>query len=156
MGAVMVEFRSESVSSELSATLLTEYFEFRAATFPVAQGYVAKHPDPHDFEEPHGVFLVAHDDSHEAIGCGGVRDLGDDRWEIKHLWIRPAARGLGLGRRMLTELERRAEAMGARELVLDTNASLEAAGSLYRSAGFESIEPYNDNPNANLWFAKNL
>ena len=152
---MMVDFRSESTASETGAELLAEDFTFRSATFPVAQGYVTKHPDPQDFEAPHGDFVVAYDDG-AAIGCGGVRDLGDDRWEIKHLWMRPTARGQGLGRRMLTELERRAEAMGARELVLDTNASLEAAGTLYRSAGFENIEPYNDNPNATDWYLKNL
>jgi len=151
----MVEFRSESVASETAAELLTEYFAFRSETFPVAHGYVTKHPDPENFEAPHGDFVIAYDGD-DALGCGGVRDLGDDRWEIKHLWMRPASRERGLGKRMLTELERRAEAMGARELVLDTNASLEAAGSLYRSAGFDNIEPYNDNPNANLWYLKAL
>lgn len=151
----MVEFRSESVASEIGIELLTEYFAYRAQTFPVSNGYVPKHPDPDAFEAPHGDFVVAYDEG-TAIGCGGVRDLGDDRWEIKHLWMREAARGKGLGKRMLTELERRAEALGARELVLDTNASLTAAGNLYRAAGFESIEPYNDNPNANVWMRKVL
>ena len=153
---MMVQFRSESVASVVGAELLTEYFAYRAETFPVANGYVTKHPDPENFEAPHGDFVVAYDDDDTAIGCGGVRDLGDDRWEIKHLWLRPQTRGQGLGKRLLTELERRAEALGARELVLDTNASLEAAGNLYRSAGFVSIEPYNDNPNATNWYLKTL
>jgi GNAT superfamily N-acetyltransferase len=73
---------------------------------------------------------------------------------VKHLWLTPAARGRGAGRRLLEELERRALELGAQELVLDTNASLEAAGGLYRSAGFIPIEAYNANPNATHWYGK--
>ncbi|MCX7521295.1 GNAT family N-acetyltransferase [Microbacterium sp. STN6] len=78
------------------------------------------------------------------------------RFEVKHLWLSPAARGRGLGRALLTELERRAAAFGASEVVLDTNDSLEAAGGLYRASGYESIAPYNDNPNATTWYRKSL
>ena len=42
------------------------------------------------------------------------------------------------------------------ELVLDTNASLEAAGGLYRSSGYVDIEPYNANPNATNWYGKRV
>ena len=75
---------------------------------------------------------------------------------MKHLWLAPAARGRGAGRRLLEELERRAVEFGARELVLDTNASLEAAGGLYRSSGYVDIEPYNANPNATNWYGKRV
>ena len=57
---------------------------------------------------------------------------------------------------LLEELERRARAFGAAEVVLDTNASLEAAGGLYRSSGYAETEPYNDNQNATHWFIKQL
>jgi ribosomal protein S18 acetylase RimI-like enzyme len=75
---------------------------------------------------------------------------------VKQLWLTPAARGRGAGRRLLEELERHALELGAQELVLDTNASLEAAGGLYRSAGFIPIEPYNANPNATHWYGKRV
>jgi GNAT superfamily N-acetyltransferase len=76
--------------------------------------------------------------------------------EVKHLYVVPAARGRGLGRLLLTALEERARALGAVTIVLDTNRSLEAAGGLYRSAGFRPTEPYNDNANATDWFGKAL
>ena len=107
------------------------------------------------FTPPAGEFVVVDVDG-EPAGCGAIRDLGVGRWEIKHLWIRDAARGGGHGRAMLAELERRAVGFGATELVLDTNDSLVAAGALYRAAGFERIEPYNDNPNATAWYRKVL
>jgi ribosomal protein S18 acetylase RimI-like enzyme len=117
------------------------------------------------------VFLVAHDEDDNPAGCGGVRGLPTERradavgapagphpvrYEIKHLWVDPAHRGLGLGRAILFELEDRARGFGATEVVLDTNSSLEAAGGLYRSSGYEQVEPYNDNPNATDWYRKTL
>jgi GNAT superfamily N-acetyltransferase len=95
------------------------------------------------------------------IGCGGIRRIpGDDeprvRFEVKHLWLIPNERGKGYGTGLMKELERRARVLGADELVLDTNASLAAAVSLYRSAGFEQVPAYNDNPNATHWYLKRL
>jgi hypothetical protein len=46
--------------------------------------------------------------------------------------------------------------LGATELVLDTNASLEAAAGLYQSSGFLDVPAYNDNPNATNWYRKEL
>jgi ribosomal protein S18 acetylase RimI-like enzyme len=116
-------------------------------------------PDPKQFSPPFGVFLVM-DEGGADIGCGGTRLLGDSDvgvcFELKHLWIAPALRGRGLGRELLAELERRAKGFGARVLVLDTNASLDAAQGLYQSAGYQEIPAYNDNPNATHWFGKRV
>lgn len=103
----------------------------------------------------------ASDSSSADVGCGGIRRLpagesGGIRYEVKHLWLQPSVRGRGLSRLLMTELENRAVAFGATELVLDTNSSLEAAAALYRSSGFVGIEAYNDNPNATNWYRKSL
>lgn len=156
----MVEFRESSVDADDANELLAEYFAFRAAGFPEAQGrYRTVLPTAEHFTPPRGAFLVV-DDEGAAVGCGGIRliDLVDHEAaaEIKHLWLKPHRRGRGIGRLLLAELEHRAIALGARSLVLDTNESLEAAGALYRSSGFADMPPYNDNPNATTWFAKQL
>lgn len=152
-------FRDANVGEPIAQILLAEYFENRRATFPGPGEYVTAWPDPARFEPPRGTFLVAERDG-AVLGCGGIRRLdaseGALRFEVKHLWMRPAVRGAGLGRALLAELERRARALGATELVLDTNDSLAAAGGLYRSSGFETIERYNDNSNANHWYGKVL
>jgi GNAT superfamily N-acetyltransferase len=148
-------YRATPVTDATAQALLTEYFTFRASTFPTPSGYRATYPDPTRFVAPDGVFLVVREFG-EAIGCGGIRRFDGTRFEVKHLWLRPLARGRGLGRSLLRELERRAIRLGATELVLDTNASLEAAGELYRSSGFEPIEAYNDNPNATDWYRKSI
>jgi len=163
----MVSFADVAVTDATAHRMLSDYFAERATTFPRAQGaYRTTFPDPGQFVPPNGVFLLAYDEDGEA-GCGGVRELpvpvsdaeegeGIVRYEIKHLWVAPEHRGRGLGRAILVELEHRARGFGATEVVLDTNASLEAAGNLYRTHGYESIQPYNDNPNATDWFRKRL
>lgn len=156
----MVEFRQTPVSDAGAHALLTEYFSDRALSFPVAQGaYRTAFPVPEQFVPPQGVFLLVWD-AGAGIGCGGIRRIDDReaavRYEVKHLWLQPATRGRGWGRALLGELELRARAFGAGEVVLDTNAALTAAGALYRAAGYRSIPPYNDNPNATTWYAKDL
>jgi GNAT superfamily N-acetyltransferase len=163
----MVSWREESVESEAAHRLLTEYFESRAEGFPAGRGaYRTTFPNPADFVPPRGLFLVVESEDGADVGCGGIRSLaaaepgiaeqGVVRFEVKHLWLEPGSRGHGYGRALLAELERRARAFGAEELVLDTNASLTAAGNLYQSFGFVGIAAYNDNPNATNWYCKTL
>jgi ribosomal protein S18 acetylase RimI-like enzyme len=147
------------VDDPVAAELLDEYFTSRELGF-TGGVYRRYTPDPQTFVPPAGTFLVVFDDDTPA-GCGGVRMLpaapGEAlRGEIKHLWIRDAFRGRGWGRTLLTELEVRAFGLGARVVVLDTNATLEAAQSLYRSSGYDQIAPYHDNPHATHWFSKPL
>jgi GNAT superfamily N-acetyltransferase len=156
----MLFWNEMRVDDERALRLLTEYFESRAADFPPELGtYRTSFPVAEDFVDPHGAFLVVGEAS-DDLGCGGIRRIDSAgagvRFEVKHLYLRPSARGRGLGRAMLAHLEDRARGFGADELVLDTNASLTAAAGLYRSSGFENIAPYNDNPNATNWYRKTL
>jgi ribosomal protein S18 acetylase RimI-like enzyme len=156
-----VHFVEAPVTDPTAHALITEYFDYRASTFPEGQTYQPTLPFAGDFAPPRGVFLLLIDDDGTAVGCGGVRLLGvaaggGSVFEVKHLWVQPHTRGRGLGRRLLDELERRAAAFGARDLVLDTNRSLTAANALYRGAGWFEIDAYNQNPNATNWYAKVL
>ncbi|WP_432562462.1 GNAT family N-acetyltransferase [Kineococcus sp. SYSU DK003] len=108
-----------------------------------------------DLVPPRGAFVVAVRGD-EPLGCVGVRELADSSVEVKRLYVSGAARGLGVGRRLLTWCEDWARSRGAARLVLDTHGALTAARGLYGSAGFVEVEPYNDNPHAQLWFAKAL
>ncbi len=160
----MVRFIETAADAPAAHDLLTEYFAARAEAFP-GGAYRPTYPDAAAFDAPDGVFLVVEDEGAEAggrrtVGCGGIRRIADGpdgvRYEVKHLYLDPSTRGRGWGRLLLDELERRARAWGAVELVLDTHHTLAAAGGLYGSAGFEAIEPYNDNPNATVWLRKRL
>ena len=159
----MPEFTEVSVTDAGSIALLTQYFSDRASTFPRAGGYRTTFPAPEQFVPPRGQFLLVSEqpESRTFVGCGGIRRIDDGadgavRFEAKHLWLQPQVRGRGWGGVLLAELERRAKAFGATELVLDTNASLEAAGRLYQRAGYADVPPYNDNPNATNWYRKVL
>ncbi|MEV6694701.1 bifunctional helix-turn-helix transcriptional regulator/GNAT family N-acetyltransferase [Micromonospora sp. NPDC051196] len=118
-------------------------------------GFTLATDDDHQFVPPAGVFLVATLAS-EAVGCGSVRFDADGTAEIKRLWVSGSVRGLGVGRRLLTELERHAAAAGAHCVRLDSNRALTEAIRLYRSAGYEEIPRYNTNPYPDHWFAKQL
>ena len=150
----MTSFREATVDEPAAQRLLTEYFESRELGF-IGGSYRTVFPSVETFAKPGGVFLIV-EDGGEDVGCGGLRTIAPGRMEVKHLWLEPHTRGRGLGRALLAELERRAVDLGASELVLDTNATLEAAAGLYRSSGFVDVEPYNDNPNATNWYAKTL
>ena len=112
-------------------------------------------PDHGDLRPPRGVLVLA-TLAGEPVGCGGLlfHDDGEPT-ELKRMWVSPSARGLGIGRRLLTELERRAATTGPL-LRLDTNGSLVEAISLYRSTGWREIEAFNDEPFADHWFEKRL
>ena len=154
----MLTLRPASPVASDSRAILTDYFAFRAAEFP-GGAYAPTFPAAEPFTPPSGVFLLAESED-GIVGCGGIRRLDDSpvsiRYEVKHLFLRPATRGLGWGRRVLEELERYAREWGAGELVLDTHHTLDSAGALYARSGFTQIEPYNDNPNATRWYRKSL
>jgi DNA-binding MarR family transcriptional regulator/GNAT superfamily N-acetyltransferase len=115
----------------------------------------ANRADPADLTPPNGLFLLARFRG-EPLGCGGLKFHGDAPAEIKRMWVAPGSRGLGLGRRMLGELERRAAAAGAPAVQLETNRALTEAISLYRTAGYRQVEPFNAEPYGDHWFEKTL
>lgn len=110
---------------------------------------------PRDLAAPGGVFLLARVGG-EPAGIGGVRHLDTAIAEVKSMFVSPAHRGLGLGRRILAELDRIAAEHGCRAVRLDTSDYLTDAIGLYRAAGYREVPAYNENPKASLWFERQL
>ena len=108
-----------------------------------------------ELRPPAGLMLVATLRS-EPIGCGALKFHPRRPTEIKRMWVAAPARGLGVGRRLLAELEAAAAARGDRLVRLDTNAALTEAIGMYRSAGYTEVEPFNEEPYAHHWFEKRL
>ena len=104
---------------------------------------------------PTGIFLVVTLDG-RPIGCGGVKLPAGGPAYIKRMWVSRSARGLGVGRRLLTELERRAVEHGASSVELETNRNLVEAIAMYRSAGYLEVPAFNDEPHAHHWFEKRI
>jgi DNA-binding MarR family transcriptional regulator/ribosomal protein S18 acetylase RimI-like enzyme len=108
-----------------------------------------------EMRPPSGLLLVArlHGD---PVGCGAVTFLPDAVAYIKRMWVAKAVRGLGLGRRLLSELEQRAHDSGATRLQLETRDELREAIGLYLSNGYREVPPFNDEPYADHWFEKTI
>jgi GNAT superfamily N-acetyltransferase len=96
-----------------------------------------------------GVFLLARVDG-RPVGCGALRRIDTTTGEIKRMYVAPAARGTGLGRRLLDELERHARGLGLRRLVLETGPRQPEAIGLYQRAGFARIPCFGEYRHAPL------
>jgi DNA-binding MarR family transcriptional regulator/GNAT superfamily N-acetyltransferase len=110
---------------------------------------------PHELVPPAGRFLIAYLRD-EPVGCGAVKHHPGAPSELKRMWVAESARGLGIGRRLLTELEAYALRSGASVARLETNRALVEAIALYRSAGYVEVAAFNDEPFAHHWFEKQL
>lgn len=102
---------------------------------------------PGKYAPPNGEILLARDSTGKAVGCVAVRPLSPpDCCEMKRLYILPAGRGLGIGKKLLHETLDIAASLGYSEIKLDTLPSMTQAISLYESAGFAPTTPYYKTP----------
>lgn len=108
-----------------------------------------------DFTPPAGAFLVASADG-APLGCTALTVSAPGVGYIKRMWVSPDARGIGLGRRLLAAIEAEAAGMGLTTVQLETNQTLTEAIRLYTSNGYREVPPFNDEPYAHHWFAKQL
>jgi ribosomal protein S18 acetylase RimI-like enzyme len=101
---------------------------------------------PGAYQPPNGRLLLAMNKDVMA-GCIALRKIGDETCEMKRLYVRPAFRGLGVGRKLVVAIIQEAHAIGYGRMRLDTLPhAMKEAISLYHSFGFREIEPYYANP----------
>lgn len=150
---MQVAFRSTSPDDPVARRVLDAYFGELAARFGLERPVVQM--DAADVAAGRGRFLLVYVDG-VPRGCGAVRTIEPGVGEIKRMWLDPATRGHGLGRRLLTALEDASRDLGHREVRLDTNSHLAEALALYRSAGYREVPDYNANSDADCWFVKDL
>jgi putative acetyltransferase len=127
----------EEYAAWLDVDLCFQNFEQELASLPGA------------YAPPRGRLLLA-GPPELPVGCVALRPLPQTQdtaiGEIKRLYVRPEARGTGLGRSLVETLLVEARAIGYRELKLDTLAAMTAARSLYTTLGFRECEAYYPNP----------
>ncbi|MDD7793653.1 GNAT family N-acetyltransferase [Clostridium sp. 'White wine YQ'] len=112
--------------------------------------------DPNDVLVPRSLFVIAYDDSGQAIGCGAFRPISENTAEVKRMFAK--VKGLGIGTIILKHLELEAKNMGYDSLLLETRVINKAAVNFYRKNNYIPIEnygKYTNNPEA-ICFQKNL
>ena len=151
-----IEIRPVDPDSADARSCLRAYFAELSrrseSGFDAAAGISA---EPHEVTPPAGLFLVAYLRG-EPVGCGAVKHHPGEASEIKRMWVAEPARGLGIARRLLAELENDAVTSGASKTHLETNKTLVEAIALYRTAGYVEVPAFNEEPFAHHWFEKRL
>lgn len=154
--ASMVDIAPTPPSNPVARHCLRSYFAELAGRFRGGFDPALALPvTDDDMTPPRGVLLVAMLHG-EGVGCGALKFEPGQVPYLKRMWVAPSTRGLGLGRRLLAELESHAASTGATAVRLETNAALVEAIELYRSAGYREVAPFNDEPYAQHWFVKDL
>jgi len=154
--AAQISISTADPGQPAARSCLLAYFRELADRFDA--GFDPELSNPAQDEEmilPAGLFLLA-TLAGEPVGCGALKFHQDAPAEIKRMWVSPTARGLGLGRRLLAELESRAAGHGAAVVRLETNRALAEAIALYRSSGYREVKPFNAERYAHHWFEKAL
>jgi DNA-binding MarR family transcriptional regulator len=152
----LVEFDAIDPAHPDAQKCLREYFDELEMRFEAGFDPGLSLPgELHEFRPPAGLFLIG-TLAAKPVACGALKFHGEEPAELKRMWVAESARGLGIGRRLLGELERHAARAGARVIRLETNKNLAEAISLYRSAGYREVAPFNDERYAHHWFEKRL
>ncbi len=142
-------------SSDTSRHCLSAYYAELSRRFD--QGFdvsLSRDPEAAAMAPPVGGFFLALSDG-LPLGCVGLKGPGPIA-EIKRLWVAPAARGLGLSKRLMEAAETHARDLSIRCLRLDSNSALHEAAALYRKVGWTEIDRFNDDPYPDLFFEKHL
>jgi DNA-binding MarR family transcriptional regulator/predicted GNAT family N-acyltransferase len=154
--ASMVTLEAEDPSKPDARWCIQQYFDelnkrFDAGFDPARSISATEH----ELVPPAGLLVIARLRG-RAIGCGALKFHLRAPTELKRMWVSPDSRGLGVGRRLLIDLERRAREAGASVVRLETNQSLKEAIQLYRSSGYREVKSFDDEPYADHWFEKRL
>ena len=143
----MIRQATTSADIEMIRELFTEYADSIGVNL-CFQEFNAELADlPGDYVPPDGALLIAEGRSGSVVGCAALHATDTPGiGEMKRLYVRPTARGIGAGRALATRIIDLARQAGYRRLRLDTLSTMDVAIRLYESLGFVDIEPYRFNP----------
>jgi len=100
---------------------------------------------PGKYASPHGRLLLAWQGD-SVVGCAALRQVDQTTCEMKRVYVRPAARGTQLGRRLVERILLEAKAAGYARICLDVLPEFTAALQIYLSFGFTDAPPVSFNP----------
>lgn len=154
--ASMVTFAVEDPDGDAARWCLAQYFAELNVRFDEGFDPAISLPlSAADLKPPSGALVIARLRG-QPIGCGAVKVPKGAPAHLRRMWVSTKVRGLGVGRRLLAELERVAFELGARKLRLDTHRSLREAIAMYRASGYKETRPASDERYADFWFEKRL
>jgi GNAT superfamily N-acetyltransferase len=153
----VIEIRREPPDAPAARALFADYMKLvgeRLGEFTPTERIFAT---PEAFDGPGSAWLVVYEDG-EPVACAGLRPLDGDAGEIKRMFVAERARGRGLARRLLAELEAIARAAGQRRIRLLTTSVLTEARALYAAQGYEVVESFamKDPDRTDYWLEKTL
>jgi GNAT superfamily N-acetyltransferase len=153
----VIEFRPCPVDEAPAAALVRAMSDDIAALY---DGLDLAGPDmpkagPNELSPPGGTFVVGFEGD-VPVCCGGIKRLPDGACEIKRMFVVEDARGRGVARALLEELERGARELGYGVARLDTGPRQTRAQRMYERAGYTAIENFNGNPVASFFGEKRL
>ena len=154
--ASMVTLEVEDASTPDAQWCIEQYFAELAARFD--SGFdpsLSISATATELTPPAGLFVLARLRG-RPVGCGALKFHAGAPAELKRMWLASEIRGLGVGRRLLADLEEQAARAGARVIRLETNRSLIEAIRLYRQSGYREVDRFNDEPYADHFFEKAL
>lgn len=151
MAAASIAEAREAADIEACRALFTEYQRELGVSL-CFQGFDRELATlPGDYAPPRGRLWLARVAGAPAA-CVAMRPLQPGIAEMKRMYVRPAHRGTGLGRRLAQLAIGTARELGYQRLVLDTLPQLRTALALYAGLGFVQAPKYNDNPIENVRF----
>jgi GNAT superfamily N-acetyltransferase len=145
----------EAADSETSLDLQQGFFADIAARYPGWSPTSSQSVEADELAPPSGAWVVAYLDG-RAVGCGGLQRLDERVAEIRRIFLDESVRGRGVGRALLARLEDEARAIGYERVRLTTGAEQPEALGLFRSQGYEEIEPFTDGAFTSYWLEKSL
>lgn len=135
--------------------LLAQLDDYLTSLYPPQSNHIL---DVAALKAPEVRFFVARREA-AAVGCGALRLDADGYGEIKRMYVSPAARGLGLGKKLLAAIEAEAQRQRLHTLRLETGIHQSEALGLYVSAGYRETDAFGDYPAGDpvsRFFAKRL
>jgi putative acetyltransferase len=152
----MIEIRRENILSPTAQRLIHSLNAELESRYP-EEGANFFRLDADEVREGHGGFFIAYTDGH-PVGCGAIRRIEPEVAEIKRMYVAPGNRGLGIGSKILAQLEAEAHRLAIRRLVLETGPRQPEAIAIYKRAGFVEIPLFGEyvDPRFSYCMAKNV
>jgi GNAT superfamily N-acetyltransferase len=154
-GGVELTLAVEPADSPTSLVLQQAFFTEIASRYAGWEPSRSASAEPSDLALPTGTWVVAYLAGH-PVGCGGLKGVDRETAEIRRIFLDMSARGRGIGRALLAELEMHARRLGYRRVRLTTGDQQPEALQLFRSVGYLEIAPFTRSVFTRHWMEKPL